>query len=110
MTFGEQNSLPQSFRLLDQAFDAGINFFDSAEMYGVPHASSRTHSGFSAFFWLFMFIFYLVSIGTLFLSVLGLKGKVKNTLDSGLERGIYPVTVLSLLPRLPLFPALSDVT
>ncbi|KAK3193944.1 hypothetical protein Dsin_025254 [Dipteronia sinensis] len=32
MTFGEQNSLSQSFRLLDQAFDAGINFFDSAEM------------------------------------------------------------------------------
>lgn len=32
MTFGEQNTLCQSFRLLDQAFDAGINFFDSAEM------------------------------------------------------------------------------
>ncbi|MBA0861245.1 hypothetical protein Goshw_026075 [Gossypium schwendimanii] len=60
MTFGEQNSLPQSLRLLDQAFDAGINFFDSAEMYGVPHASSQTHSEFSAFFWLFMFIFYPV--------------------------------------------------
>ncbi|MBA0652935.1 hypothetical protein Goklo_020152 [Gossypium klotzschianum] len=60
MTFGEQNSLPQTLRLLDQAFDAGINFFDSAEMYGVPHASSQTLSEFSAFFWLFMFIFYLV--------------------------------------------------
>ncbi|XP_052480201.1 uncharacterized protein LOC105803065 isoform X3 [Gossypium raimondii] len=36
MTFGEQNSLPQTLRLLDQAFDAGINFFDSAEMYPVP--------------------------------------------------------------------------
>ncbi|KAF3447475.1 hypothetical protein FNV43_RR12661 [Rhamnella rubrinervis] len=36
MTFGEQNTLAQSFRLLDQAFDAGINFFDSAEMYPVP--------------------------------------------------------------------------
>ncbi|CAK7349647.1 unnamed protein product [Dovyalis caffra] len=36
MTFGEQNSLPQSFRLLDEAFNAGINFFDSAEMYPVP--------------------------------------------------------------------------
>lgn len=33
MTFGEQNSLPQSFQLLDRAFEAGINFFDSAEMY-----------------------------------------------------------------------------
>ncbi|KAJ6848354.1 uncharacterized protein M6B38_273895 [Iris pallida] len=36
MTFGEQNSLPQSIRLLDQAFHAGVNFFDSAEMYPVP--------------------------------------------------------------------------
>ncbi|XP_007050744.2 PREDICTED: protein tas isoform X1 [Theobroma cacao] len=36
MTFGQQNSLPQSFRLLDQAFGTGINFFDSAEMYPVP--------------------------------------------------------------------------
>ncbi|XP_012490483.1 uncharacterized protein LOC105803065 isoform X5 [Gossypium raimondii] len=71
MTFGEQNSLPQTLRLLDQAFDAGINFFDSAEI-----------------------------IGTQFLSVLRLKGKVKNTLASGLERGKYPVTVLSLLPSL----------
>ncbi|XP_073225839.1 uncharacterized protein [Cicer arietinum] len=36
MTFGEQNTLSQSFQLLDQAFHAGINFFDSAEMYPVP--------------------------------------------------------------------------
>ncbi|GFZ04658.1 hypothetical protein Acr_17g0002300 [Actinidia rufa] len=36
MTFGEQNSLPQSFQLLDKAFNSGINFFDSAEMYPVP--------------------------------------------------------------------------
>ncbi|KAL2900498.1 Protein tas, partial [Bienertia sinuspersici] len=36
MTFGEQNSLQESFRLLDKAFDSGINFFDSAEMYPVP--------------------------------------------------------------------------
>ncbi|XP_028553435.1 uncharacterized protein LOC110101641 isoform X3 [Dendrobium catenatum] len=36
MTFGEQNSLPQSYRLLDEALEAGINFFDSAEMYPVP--------------------------------------------------------------------------
>ncbi|XP_073134799.1 uncharacterized protein [Henckelia pumila] len=36
MTFGEQNSLPQSFQLLDKAFHSGINFFDSAEMYPVP--------------------------------------------------------------------------
>ncbi|XP_020216103.1 uncharacterized protein LOC109799863 isoform X2 [Cajanus cajan] len=36
MTFGEQNTLAESFRLLDHAFHAGINFFDSAEMYPVP--------------------------------------------------------------------------
>ncbi|KAM7495933.1 hypothetical protein LguiA_020347 [Lonicera macranthoides] len=36
MTFGQQNSLPESFQLLDRAFNAGINFFDSAEMYPVP--------------------------------------------------------------------------
>nr|XP_028945063.1 uncharacterized protein LOC103449097 isoform X2 [Malus domestica] len=35
MTFGEQNSLPESFRLLGGALEAGINFFDSAEMYPV---------------------------------------------------------------------------
>ncbi|KAM7260498.1 hypothetical protein ACFE04_011171 [Oxalis oulophora] len=40
MTFGEQNTLPQSFRLLDEAFDAGINFFDSAEMYPVPQRAA----------------------------------------------------------------------
>ncbi|KAB2616174.1 aldo-keto reductase-like [Pyrus ussuriensis x Pyrus communis] len=34
-TFGEQNSLPESFRLLGGAVEAGINFFDSAEMYPV---------------------------------------------------------------------------
>ncbi|XP_024629537.1 protein tas isoform X2 [Medicago truncatula] len=36
MTFGEQNTLSQSFQLLDEAYHAGINFFDSAEMYPVP--------------------------------------------------------------------------
>ncbi|KAM7275554.1 hypothetical protein ACFE04_017420 [Oxalis oulophora] len=40
MTFGEQNTLPQSFRLLDEAFEAGINFFDSAEMYPVPQRAA----------------------------------------------------------------------
>ncbi|XP_058082736.1 uncharacterized protein LOC131230785 isoform X2 [Magnolia sinica] len=42
MTFGEQNSLQQSFDLLDQALDAGINFFDTAEMYPVPQRAA-TH-------------------------------------------------------------------
>ncbi|CBI32289.3 unnamed protein product, partial [Vitis vinifera] len=36
MTFGEQNSLSQSFGLLSLAFHSGINFFDSAEIYPVP--------------------------------------------------------------------------
>ncbi|CAA6654192.1 unnamed protein product [Spirodela intermedia] len=36
MTFGEQNSLQQSFRLLDEAYGAGVNFIDTAEMYPVP--------------------------------------------------------------------------
>ncbi|KAL9275140.1 tas-like protein, partial [Drosera capensis] len=36
MTFGEQNSIGQSFQLLDHAYGSGINFFDSAEMYPVP--------------------------------------------------------------------------
>lgn len=40
MTFGEQNTVPQSFQLLDKAFDSGINFFDSAEMYGIFFALS----------------------------------------------------------------------
>ncbi|XP_022728449.1 uncharacterized protein LOC111283993 isoform X4 [Durio zibethinus] len=71
MTFGEQNSLTQSFRLLDQAFEAGINFFDSAEIIGIQ-----------------------------FLSVLRLKGRVRNTLANGLDRGRSPVIVLSLLPSL----------
>ncbi|KAK1398959.1 putative aldo/keto reductase, NADP-dependent oxidoreductase domain-containing protein [Heracleum sosnowskyi] len=39
MTFGQQNTLSQSFRLLDYAFHAGINFFDSAEMYPVPQSA-----------------------------------------------------------------------
>ncbi|KAL3626038.1 hypothetical protein CASFOL_029587 [Castilleja foliolosa] len=48
MTFGEQNSLPQSFQLLDRAFESGINFFDSAEMFVSGAAASgnpRTERG-----------------------------------------------------------------
>lgn len=33
MTFGEQNSKSQAFELMDFAFDSGVNFFDTAEMY-----------------------------------------------------------------------------
>lgn len=36
MTFGSQADEKMSLRILDQAFDAGIDFFDTAENYPVP--------------------------------------------------------------------------
>ena len=36
MTFGSQADEATSHRILDQSFDAGINFFDTAEGYPVP--------------------------------------------------------------------------
>ncbi len=36
MTFGAQADEAMSFRILDAAFEAGINFFDTAENYPVP--------------------------------------------------------------------------
>jgi aryl-alcohol dehydrogenase-like predicted oxidoreductase len=36
MTFGSQADEKRSLRILDQSFDAGINFFDTAENYPVP--------------------------------------------------------------------------
>ena len=33
MTFGEQNSKKDSLKIMDFAFEKGINFFDTAEMY-----------------------------------------------------------------------------
>jgi aryl-alcohol dehydrogenase-like predicted oxidoreductase len=36
MTFGEQNTEAEGFAILDAAFDAGINFVDTAEIYPVP--------------------------------------------------------------------------
>ena len=36
MVFGSQTDEATSFRILDRAFDAGINFFDTAENYPVP--------------------------------------------------------------------------
>ena len=36
MTFGEQCDKKQSFRIMDRAVDAGIDFFDTAEVYPVP--------------------------------------------------------------------------
>jgi aryl-alcohol dehydrogenase-like predicted oxidoreductase len=36
MTFGCQADEAESFKIMDMAWDAGINFFDTAEMYPVP--------------------------------------------------------------------------
>ncbi|PXY44561.1 NADP(H)-dependent aldo-keto reductase [Flavobacterium hydrophilum] len=36
MTFGEQNSEAEGHQQMDYAFENGINFFDTAEMYSVP--------------------------------------------------------------------------
>jgi len=36
MTWGEQNSQPQAFEQMSHAFEAGVNFFDTAELYAVP--------------------------------------------------------------------------
>ncbi len=36
MTYGQQNTLEEAHRQLDVAFDHGINFIDTAEMYPVP--------------------------------------------------------------------------
>lgn len=44
MTFGEQNSEREAFEQLDMALDAGVNFFDTAEMYSIP-ARAATMGG-----------------------------------------------------------------
>lgn len=36
MTWGEQNTQDEAFAQMDLAVEAGINFFDTAEMYAVP--------------------------------------------------------------------------
>jgi aryl-alcohol dehydrogenase-like predicted oxidoreductase len=36
MTWGQQNSEAEGFAQMDAAIEAGINFFDTAEMYAVP--------------------------------------------------------------------------
>ena len=35
MTFGEQTSKIEAFKIMNFAYDNGINFFDTAEMYPV---------------------------------------------------------------------------
>ena len=36
MTFGAQADEQTSFRIMDMAFDAGVDFYDTAEAYPVP--------------------------------------------------------------------------
>ena len=36
MTFGTQNTEEEAFAILDRAYDAGIDFYDTAEIYPVP--------------------------------------------------------------------------
>lgn len=45
MTFGEQNSEAEGHALMDRALDAGVNFFDAAELYPIsprPETQGRT--------------------------------------------------------------------
>ena len=36
MTFGNQSDEAESFRIMDMAFEAGVDFYDTAEVYPVP--------------------------------------------------------------------------
>ena len=36
MTYGEQNSQEEGFEQMDYAYEKGINFFDTAELYAIP--------------------------------------------------------------------------
>ena len=36
MTFGQQNTEAEGHAQMDYAFEKGINFFDTAEMYSIP--------------------------------------------------------------------------
>lgn len=42
MTFGSQADKKTSFRIMDKAYEAGINFFDTAEIYPVPPTAETT--------------------------------------------------------------------
>jgi aryl-alcohol dehydrogenase-like predicted oxidoreductase len=39
MTFGSTTSKKEAFKILDKAYDSGINFYDTAEIYPVPPKS-----------------------------------------------------------------------
>ncbi|MGM0520277.1 MAG: aldo/keto reductase [Campylobacterota bacterium] len=40
MTFGSTTTKQEAFRIMDKAYDEGINFYDTAELYPVPPKSS----------------------------------------------------------------------
>lgn len=44
MTFGQQNTESQGHQQLDYAFEQGINFVDTAEMYPIPPRADTVHS------------------------------------------------------------------
>lgn len=43
MTFGSRNTEEEAFALLDRAYAAGINFYDTAEIYPVPPKAEYVH-------------------------------------------------------------------
>ncbi len=43
MTFGSRNTEEESFALLNHAYEAGINFYDTAEIYPVPPQADWVH-------------------------------------------------------------------
>ena len=40
MTFGSSSSRQEAFKILDKAYESGINFYDTAEIYPVPPKKS----------------------------------------------------------------------
>ena len=44
MTFGAQADEATAFQIMDMAYDAGVNFYDAAEMYPAPPAAETSES------------------------------------------------------------------
>ena len=42
MTYGEQNTEAEGHAQMDYAFERGINFFDTAELYAIPPRPETT--------------------------------------------------------------------
>ena len=43
MTFGSRNTKEEGFALMDRAYEAGIDFYDTAELYPVPPKAEWMH-------------------------------------------------------------------